>query len=91
MAGVEKISISLTPEMVGAVNAAVRSGQYASQSEVIREALRNWTAQKNGGLRNVEELRQLALEGSRSGPGRYGSMAAIKKEARRRYNAKKKK
>ena len=91
MAGVEKISISLTREMVGALNEAVRSGEYASQSEVVREALRHWCAQKNTGLRNVEELRGLIREGMESGPGKLGSFEAVKKEAQRRYALKSKK
>jgi antitoxin ParD1/3/4 len=39
---VEKLSIALTPEMAAAVRQAVASGEYASASEVIREALRLW-------------------------------------------------
>ena len=40
MPNVEKISIALTPEMVALVRDAVESGEYATCSEVIREALR---------------------------------------------------
>lgn len=39
-----KISISITEEHAAAVKEAVRSGAYASSSEVIREALREWRA-----------------------------------------------
>lgn len=42
MASVEKLSIALTHEMADEVRAAVDSGDYASSSEVIREALRDW-------------------------------------------------
>ena len=41
MATVEKLSIALTPEMVKEVRMAVKNGEYASSSEVIREALRD--------------------------------------------------
>jgi putative addiction module CopG family antidote len=34
------LSVSLTPELVAAVDARVRSGMYSSPSEVLREALR---------------------------------------------------
>jgi putative addiction module CopG family antidote len=37
-----KISISLTDEHARLLNEAVASGDYASSSEVIREALREW-------------------------------------------------
>ena len=42
MANVEKLSIALTPEMVVLVRDAVESGEYATTSEVVREALREW-------------------------------------------------
>jgi antitoxin ParD1/3/4 len=42
MQQVEKISIALTSDMLADVKAAVESGAYATVSEVIRDALRNW-------------------------------------------------
>ena len=42
MAIVEKISIALPSDMVGVLRRAVKSGEYASASEVIQEALREW-------------------------------------------------
>lgn len=39
---VERLTITLTAEIAHAVKAAVSSGEYASSSEVIREALRDW-------------------------------------------------
>jgi len=41
MANVEKLSIALTPEMAATVRQCVERGEYASSSEVIREALRD--------------------------------------------------
>ena len=38
----EKLSITLPADMVRLVREKVRSGTYASNSEVIREALRLW-------------------------------------------------
>ena len=40
MPTVEKISIALPPEMVAVVRQAVETGEYASSSEVVRDALR---------------------------------------------------
>ncbi len=37
-----KVSIALTPELNDVVQDAVRSGLYASASEVVRAALRDW-------------------------------------------------
>src|ERR1700730_14958444 len=69
MARVEKISVALPPEMVGAVRDAVVSGEYASTSEVIRDALRDWTLKRKVATINSGVLRSLVAEGIVSGPG----------------------
>jgi antitoxin ParD1/3/4 len=68
MATVEKISIALPPEMVAILKAAVQSGEYASASEVIREALRSWKIKRKVEALELDELRQLVKEGIDSGP-----------------------
>lgn len=40
MGHVDKRSITLSPELAGAVDDVVAAGEYASASEVIRDALR---------------------------------------------------
>lgn len=73
----EKISVSLTDEHARLLQDAVRSGDYASSSEVIREALREWKARR--------VLGQMWDEGIASGPCEPGTtMDDIKAEARRR-------
>jgi antitoxin ParD1/3/4 len=42
MANVEKVSVALTPEMAATMRQLVATGEYASASEVMREALREW-------------------------------------------------
>ncbi len=84
MATVEKLSIALTPEMAKEVRMAVKSGEYASSSEVIREALRDWHRKRAFQDQEIEELRSLWREGLESGKGRYGSMEEIKQAARKR-------
>ncbi len=84
MPNVEKVSIALTPEMLAVVREAVESGEYASTSEVMREALRDWKRRRALEEKDIEELRRLWTEGLESGPGRFADMAAIKAEARRR-------
>jgi len=86
MANVEKLSIALTPEMAGLVRGAVESGEYATTSEVVREALREWKQRRTLEQRDIEELRRLWAEGLASGPGRFHDMDAIKAEARRRWD-----
>lgn len=51
------MTITLTAEMAAAVKGAIASGEYASNSEVIREALRDWQGKR--------AVRQLALESLR--------------------------
>jgi antitoxin ParD1/3/4 len=68
MATVEKISIALPPEMVATVRDAVDSGEYASASEVIHEALRDWKLKRKVETLTVAEIRRLVQEGADSGP-----------------------
>ena len=84
MPNVEKMSVALTPKMAAFVRDAVESGEYASSSEVIREALRDWKQKRLLQLQNIDELRRLWQEGIDSGAGRYVDMEAIKQEAHRR-------
>ncbi|MEN9313747.1 MAG: hypothetical protein RIS35_140 [Pseudomonadota bacterium] len=62
MTTAEKISIALPPEMVAIVRGAVATGEYASSSEVIRDALRDWTHKRSLRQQGVAELRQMWLE-----------------------------
>ncbi len=59
---VEKISVALPPEMVVQVRKAVESGEYASSSEVMREALRDWRRKRELQQSGIAELRQLWQE-----------------------------
>jgi antitoxin ParD1/3/4 len=84
MSQLSKLSIALTPEMNDLIHQAVDSGEYASTSEVVTEALLDWKQQRTLKQFDDDELRRLWAEGIASGPGRLGTMAAIKQEARRR-------
>ena len=42
MAGIEQLTMALPAEMAAVVKGAVDAGDYASSSEVVREALRDW-------------------------------------------------
>ena len=46
MAELERLTITLTPELTETIKAAVSDGDYASGSEVIREALRDWKTKR---------------------------------------------
>ena len=87
MATVEKVSIALTRDMRALVRQVVESGEYASSSEVVREALRDWKAKRALRARQIEDLRRLWQEGIESGPGRFESMEALLAEAHRRHES----
>ncbi|HTU49829.1 MAG TPA: type II toxin-antitoxin system ParD family antitoxin [Acidobacteriaceae bacterium] len=59
MSNVEKISIALPSEMVSIVRQAVETGEYASNSEVVRDALRDWTQKRSLRQQGIDELRQV--------------------------------
>ena len=81
MANVEKLSIALTPDMAASVQQAVESGDYASASEVIRDALRDWKLKRAVGHALTLELRRLWQEEIESGPAEPLDMEEIKREA----------
>ncbi len=87
MSNIAKMSVALTTEMAELVRAAVDSGEYASGSEVVREALREWKTRRSLLHAERDELRRLWAEGLASGPSRFDGMDAIKGEARRRKAA----
>jgi Arc/MetJ-type ribon-helix-helix transcriptional regulator len=47
MPTIEKLSVALPSEMAALVRRAVDGGEYSSNSEVIRDALRDWTHKRN--------------------------------------------
>jgi antitoxin ParD1/3/4 len=63
MSKVEKISIALTDEILASVKAAVASGDYASSSEVIRHALRDWKGQREQDITHLHALIEEGLKG----------------------------
>lgn len=87
MAAVEKISIALTQDLASLVREAVESGEYASSSEVIRDALRDWKLKRTLQHQQIEEVRRLWAEGINSGSAGALEMEDIKREARQRFEA----
>jgi antitoxin ParD1/3/4 len=82
MASVEKVSIALSPEMVAMLKGAVASGEYASASEVVREALREWNLRKPLREAEIERLRKAWREGIESSPSRPLDLEEIKRRGR---------
>ena len=67
MANVEKMSVALTPEMAAMMREVVGSGEYASASEVMREALRDWKYRRSQRTKAIDEIGQLWDAGLQSG------------------------
>ncbi|MEA3274766.1 MAG: type II toxin-antitoxin system ParD family antitoxin [Pseudomonadota bacterium] len=63
MSTIERITITLTAEMARAVRGAVEAGEYASSSEIIREALRDWRHKRALQEQELADLRAKVQEG----------------------------
>ncbi|MGA3061690.1 MAG: type II toxin-antitoxin system ParD family antitoxin [Methylocystis sp.] len=87
MANVEKISVALTPEMAATMRRLVASGEYASASEVMREALRDWQFRRTQREQAVAELGRLWDRGIESGPASDGDEAFARIRARLDHEA----
>jgi antitoxin ParD1/3/4 len=57
MAEIERLTITLLSEMAAVVNDAVAGGDYASTSEVVRDALHDWQAKRALQLRELAALK----------------------------------
>jgi len=84
MPTVEKISVALSSELLDTVREAVASGEYASASEVIREALRDWRLRQPLRQAEVERLRKAWADGLASGPSEPFDIDQIKQRGRER-------
>lgn len=58
MPTVEKLSIALPAEMAAVVREAVDAGEYSSNSEVVRDALRDWTHKRKMRAQSLKNLRE---------------------------------
>jgi len=84
MPDVQKISIALTGEQIAALKAAVETGEYATTSEIVREALREWQFKRELRQEDLKRLRQLWDEGKASGAAAPVDFEAARIEARKR-------
>lgn len=57
MSNLQRLTVTLTEEMAHTIRAAIQAGEYASSSEVIREALRDWEHKKAMQENALQELR----------------------------------
>src|SRR5260370_37201547 len=90
MAKVEKVSVALTSEQISAVKAAVDAGEYATTSEIVREAVRDWQLKRELRQEDIRRLRRMWGEGVASGSTGKLNMKKLRKEARERLEGGKK-
>lgn len=84
MPDIQKVSIALTGEQVAALKAAVETGEYATTSEAIREALREWQWKRELRGEELKRLREVWREGKASGSAVPLDLVETREEARRR-------
>lgn len=87
MSQVEKISIALTKPQINILKSAVKAGEYASTSEIIREALCDWELKQELRRDDISRLRQAWDEGISSGAPRELNFETIRAEGKRRIAA----
>ncbi len=80
------LTVSLTPKQIATLQDAVESGAYASNSEILRDALRLWEQRQELRALEVARLKKAYDEGMASGEGRSVDadtlLAELKAEAR---------
>lgn len=82
----ERLTITLTPDLVASVKSAIEGGQYGSVSEVMRQALRDWEmaeARRNAELMALRADVQVGLDQIAAGKAKPFNTARIVKAGAR--------
>jgi antitoxin ParD1/3/4 len=82
----ERLTITLTPDLAATVKSAVEGGQYGSVSEVMRQALRDWElaeARRNAELQSLRADVQVGLDQIAAGKAKPFNVAKIVKAGER--------
>jgi antitoxin ParD1/3/4 len=80
------MSVALTSEQVAALKAAVGAGEYATTSEIVRDAIRDWRLKRELRQEEIKRLRHLWDQGKASGEAAPLDFDALKREARHRLS-----
>ncbi|GBQ80099.1 transcriptional regulator [Gluconacetobacter johannae DSM 13595] len=67
MSTIERMTITVPSEMAAILRQSVDGGEYASTSEVVREALREWMRRRDTDRRDLDALREAIRLGDESG------------------------
>lgn len=66
MSKLERITVTMPEEMAAKMRAAVDAGAYATTSEIVREALRDWVDERERRAFALERVKALIAEGDAS-------------------------
>lgn len=67
MGKLERITVTMPEEMAAKLREAVDSGAYATTSEIIREAVRDWSAERDSRDAENAEIRKILADARASG------------------------
>ncbi len=79
-----RLSVALLGDQIEALREAVAAGEYATTSEIIREAVRDWQVKRALRPDEIVHLRAMWDEGEASGPAEPLDFAELRREARER-------
>jgi antitoxin ParD1/3/4 len=77
MSNIERMTIVVPEPMAAKIRAAVATGDYASTSEVVRDAMRLWSERREFRREELEALRHAWDDGKASGVAGPLDMKAI--------------
>lgn len=80
---IERVTVALPTPMADRLRSAVKSGEYATTSEIVRDALRLWEGRRELRGRELAALKAAWDQGKASGPARPLDIEAIVGKARR--------
>lgn len=84
MPDVQKVSVALTSEQLLSLRAAVEAGEYATTSEIVREAIRDWQFKREMRREDVRRLREAWDQGKTSGAANPLDFEELRSNARQR-------
>lgn len=82
VANIERMTIVVPEPMAAKIRAAIAAGEYASTSEVVRDAMRLWSDRREFRQEELAALRHAWDAGKKSGNAGPLDMKAIIGEAR---------
>lgn len=68
MGAIERITVAVPTGMADALRQSVKDGEYASEGEIIRDALNDWALARKNDDAELERLREAVREADESGP-----------------------